>query len=89
MQAAWNIPGWRNKLWTFLKGPGWQPGKPRLGNISDIPDVRKQGMKRAIRKGVSWRTDTEGRMGKEGIGESGEGMNTEDSVREAGLLREV
>ena len=20
-------------------GPGWEPGKPRLGNIEDIPDV--------------------------------------------------
>ena len=28
-----------NKVYTFLKGPGWEPGKPRMGNIEDIPDV--------------------------------------------------
>lgn len=25
----------------LLKGPGWSPGKPRLGNIEDIPKVRR------------------------------------------------
>ena len=29
-----------NKLSFLLKGPGWSPGKPRLGNIEDIPQVR-------------------------------------------------
>jgi len=34
------IQGWRNKLSVLLKGPGWEPGKPRLGLLEDIPDVR-------------------------------------------------
>jgi hypothetical protein len=33
------MPGFMNKIWVFLKGPGWDVGKPRLGLITDIPDV--------------------------------------------------
>ncbi|XP_071542400.1 alkylglycerol monooxygenase-like [Panulirus ornatus] len=29
-----------NKLRALLYGPAWTPGKPRLGNLEDIPDVR-------------------------------------------------
>ena len=29
-----------DKVRTFLYGPGWSPGKPRLGDPKDIPDVR-------------------------------------------------
>ncbi|KAI0207707.1 Alkylglycerol monooxygenase [Lamellibrachia satsuma] len=39
LQTAWRLPGLRNKMAVFVKGPGWQPGKPRLGETSDIPDV--------------------------------------------------
>ncbi len=31
--------GIKNKLLTFLNGPGWEPGKPRLGLEEDIPVV--------------------------------------------------
>lgn len=31
--------GFMNKIYFLLKGPGWSPGKPRLGNIEDIPQV--------------------------------------------------
>jgi alkylglycerol monooxygenase len=31
--------GWINKLSFILKGPGWTPGKPRLGDPQDIPLV--------------------------------------------------
>jgi alkylglycerol monooxygenase len=27
-----------DKLGVFIKGPGWEPGKPRLGSIEDIPE---------------------------------------------------
>ncbi|KAH6930585.1 hypothetical protein HPB50_014751 [Hyalomma asiaticum] len=37
----WAIEGLGNKLSTLFKGPGWQPGKPRLGDPNDIPDVRR------------------------------------------------
>jgi len=33
------MDGWSNKLSLFLKGPRWQPGKPRLGYIDEMPDV--------------------------------------------------
>lgn len=34
-----NIQGFWNKISTIFKGPGWQPGTPRLGDPNDIPDV--------------------------------------------------
>ena len=33
------MDGLLNKLYVFIKGPGWSPGKPRLGVITDIPNV--------------------------------------------------
>ena len=41
MRRAWKVKGISNKISVFLKGPGWAPGKPRLGYIEEIPDVRK------------------------------------------------
>lgn len=35
----WATPGFGNKLSVLFKGPGWSPGKPRMGCIEDIPDV--------------------------------------------------
>ena len=35
-------PGIYNKVMTFFNGPGWEPGKPRLGYNEDIPIVRFQ-----------------------------------------------
>ena len=39
----WNLvstlPGLGNKLSAVFKGPGWMPGKPRLGDPEDIPDT--------------------------------------------------
>ena len=29
-----------NKFMTFINGPGWEPGKKRLGLEEDIPIVR-------------------------------------------------
>ena len=39
MKAVGSTPGLGNKLSVLLKGPGWAPGKPRLGLNSDIPPV--------------------------------------------------
>ncbi|CAL1286387.1 unnamed protein product [Larinioides sclopetarius] len=36
----WSTEGLLNKLSVIFKGPGWSPGKPRLGCIEDIPDVK-------------------------------------------------
>ena len=36
---AWAADSWLNALKVLVMGPGWQPGKPRLGVITDIPDV--------------------------------------------------
>ncbi|CAG2108540.1 unnamed protein product, partial [Medioppia subpectinata] len=32
------VEGVGNKLSALFKGPGWMPGKPRLGLISDVPE---------------------------------------------------
>eukprot|EP00118_Oscarella_pearsei_P022838 m.267468 g.267468 ORF g.267468 m.267468 type:complete len:194 (+) comp40514_c1_seq5:841-1422(+) len=39
-EIAWSLEGLKNKLYVFLKGPGWAPGKPRLGVTTDIPDAK-------------------------------------------------
>lgn len=31
--------GFLSVLSFLFKGPGWSPGKPRLGSIKDIPEV--------------------------------------------------
>lgn len=33
------IQGWKHKLAVIFFGPGWSPGKPRTGDIEDIPKV--------------------------------------------------
>ncbi|XP_072506917.1 alkylglycerol monooxygenase isoform X2 [Notamacropus eugenii] len=35
----WITPGFWNKLSVLFKGPGWSPGKPRLGLLEEIPEV--------------------------------------------------
>lgn len=39
-KRAWSIPGVGNKLRVVFNGPGWSPGKPRTGDLLDIPDIR-------------------------------------------------
>jgi alkylglycerol monooxygenase len=33
------LPSWWDKLCVLIKGPGWSPGKPRLGDPLDCPEV--------------------------------------------------
>ena len=33
------MEGWKYKLSVLFCGPGWGPGKPRTGDIKDIPVV--------------------------------------------------
>ncbi|XP_051641941.1 alkylglycerol monooxygenase isoform X2 [Manacus candei] len=37
----WATPGFCNKLSVIFKGPGWGPGKPRLGLPEEIPVVNR------------------------------------------------
>lgn len=39
IKTFFETPGLGNKLSVIFKGPGWAPGKPRLGLIEDIPDI--------------------------------------------------
>ncbi|KAF7252851.1 Alkylglycerol monooxygenase [Varanus komodoensis] len=38
-KTFWNTPGFFNKVSVVFKGPGWGPGKPRLGLLEDIPEI--------------------------------------------------
>ncbi|XP_054163838.1 alkylglycerol monooxygenase-like [Oppia nitens] len=38
IQKLCKIQGLSNKASILFKGPGWAPGKPRLGNIDDVPN---------------------------------------------------
>ena len=33
-----SVEGFSNKVSALLKGPGWAPGTPRLGNHNEIPE---------------------------------------------------
>lgn len=38
IQKFREVEGWQNKLSAIFKGPGWSPGKPRLGVIDEVPE---------------------------------------------------
>ncbi|XP_059827335.1 alkylglycerol monooxygenase isoform X2 [Hypanus sabinus] len=38
-KTFWATPGISNKISVVFKGPGWEPGKPRLGNHEDLPAI--------------------------------------------------
>jgi len=33
------MDGWKNKLLSVIKGPGWYPGTPWTGNLHEVPDT--------------------------------------------------
>ena len=35
------MDGWKNKMYSLIKGPGWSPGSPWTGFIEQVPDVIK------------------------------------------------
>ena len=37
-QKFFTYEGFGNKISVLMKGPGWAPGKPRLGLLDDIPE---------------------------------------------------
>ncbi|XP_066571640.1 alkylglycerol monooxygenase isoform X2 [Amia ocellicauda] len=39
VNTFWNTPGMTNKLSVIYKGPGWGPGKPRLGLHEELPEI--------------------------------------------------
>ena len=32
---------WKEAIYAFIKGPGWFPGTPRLGDPMGVPEVGK------------------------------------------------
>ncbi|WAR05989.1 ALKMO-like protein, partial [Mya arenaria] len=53
LERLGSLRGLGNKICNFLYGPGWLPGKPRLGNIEDIPKVESPVRKYDVRM-PSW-----------------------------------
>ena len=42
MYEKWNaMDGWKNKIYSLVKGPGWRPGSPWTGFLDEVPDVNQ------------------------------------------------
>lgn len=39
-KTFWETSGLKDKLSVIFKGPGWTPGNPRLGDPTDIPEIK-------------------------------------------------
>lgn len=40
MYQKWkSMDGWKNKIYSLVKGPGWRPGSPWTGFEEEVPDV--------------------------------------------------
>ena len=43
MYDRWqSMDGWKNKISSVIKGPGWSPGSPWTGHTDQIPDVNSK-----------------------------------------------
>ena len=40
-QKAASMSTWKEAIYAFIKGPGWFPGTPRLGDPMGVPEVVK------------------------------------------------
>ena len=40
-EKANSMSNWGDKVSAYVKGPGWFPGTPRLGDISQVKEVIK------------------------------------------------
>ena len=34
------MDNWRDKIFAFIKGPGWFPGTPKLGDPTGVPEIQ-------------------------------------------------
>ncbi|KAI9209921.1 Alkylglycerol monooxygenase [Polychytrium aggregatum] len=39
LKTAYQTPGWINKAKVLVYGPGWHPGTPRTGLVSELPPI--------------------------------------------------
>lgn len=47
-----SMSGWKNKMFSLIKGPGWTPGSPWTGNIDDVPEVKDDGQKKIMKRNI-------------------------------------
>ena len=40
-EKAKGMDNWMDSIYAFIKGPGWFPGTPRLGDPMGVPAVSK------------------------------------------------
>ena len=40
IEKAQSMNTWTEKLFAFIKGPGWFPGTPRLGDPMGVPEIQ-------------------------------------------------
>lgn len=38
-EKAKGMDNWTDSIYAFIKGPGWFPGTPRLGDPMGVPEV--------------------------------------------------
>ena len=46
LEKANSMSSWSDKIFAFLKGPGWFPGTDRLGDPMGVPEVSRKKIKR-------------------------------------------
>jgi len=40
VEKAQSMDNWQDKIFAFIKGPGWFPGTPRLGDPTGVPEIQ-------------------------------------------------
>jgi hypothetical protein len=40
VEKAQSMDNWQDKMFAFIKGPGWFPGTPRLGDPTGVPEIQ-------------------------------------------------
>ena len=40
MEKAQSMDNWQDKIFALIKGPGWFPGTPRLGDPTGVPEIQ-------------------------------------------------
>ena len=46
LEKANSMTTWSDKIFAFLKGPGWFPGTDRLGDPMGVPEVSRKNQKK-------------------------------------------
>jgi len=57
MYTKWqSMDGWKNKVFSLIKGPGWSPGSPWTGHMDQVPDITSREKHSYPTKPLIWST---------------------------------